>query len=330
MTTSGTISETVFTTRQVMESAARRCKVAAQQLAAEHVLIANDQLFLLLSELANMGAPLWCIEHQLLPMYDGVNSVPAGVGTVDIRNANLRTLQEVTGANTDGAAQRVVAFTSSTLVTSVGIKWGAAAVPLEFARSDDNFATSTIIQTEAAADAGDGEWTWYDLDSAVAASYFRVRATSGILTFDTIYLGNNPSEVPLGRLSLDQYSSLPNKNFPSNTPTSYWFDRQVPQPIMRLDQMPNAAAEKKQLSIWRHRHIMDVGTMVQTLEIPQRWYEAVVSGLASKLVWEFTEADVSRAPVLDAKAQQALYTAQTEERDNSPIQWAPDIGAYTA
>jgi hypothetical protein len=31
-------------------------------LSAEHVNIANDALYLLLSDLANQGAPLWCIQ----------------------------------------------------------------------------------------------------------------------------------------------------------------------------------------------------------------------------------------------------------------------------
>ena len=328
MTTSGTISATVFTTRQVIESAARRCKVNPQALTVEYVQVANDQLYLLLSALANDGAPLWCVENLILPLYEGVGTVPTGVGTVDILNCNLRSLQEVTGTNTDTSTERVIDFTDDTMVTTIGIKWDAAAVPLAFARSDDNV-TWTTIQTETAADATAGEWTWYDLDSAVAARYFRVQATSGTLAFDTIYTGNNPSEIPLGRLSRDQYTSLANRAFQNNQPMQYWLDRQMPQPLIRLNPVPNAAAEVKQLTVWRHRYIEDVGTMSQTLEIPQRWYEAVVSGLAAKLVWELDEADVSRAPALEQKADQTLYRAQMEERDRSPIQWTPDLSAYT-
>jgi hypothetical protein len=167
------------------------------------------------------------------------------------------------------------------------------------------------------------------MDSAVAATYFRVQATSGTLDFETLYTGNSPTEVPLGRLSRDQYTSLANRAFQTSQPTQYWLDRQMPQPIIRLNPVPNDAAEEKQLTVWRHRYIEDVGTMTQTLEIPQRWYEAVISGLAAKLVWELPEADLSRADALDQRAERALYTAQGEERDNSPIQWTPDLSAYT-
>jgi hypothetical protein len=74
---------------------------------------------------------------------------------------------------------------------------------------------------------------------------------------------------------------------------------------------------------------MDVGTMTQELEVPQRWYEAIVSMLAAKLALEIAEVDPSMIPLLDQKANTALYTAQAEERDNSPMMMAPNISQYT-
>ena len=98
---------------------------------------------------------------------------------------------------------------------------------------------------------------------------------------------------------------------------------------MNLWPVPNAAAEEMQVVVWAHRHIMDVGTMTQELEVPQRWYETIVAMLAAKLAMEFIEVDAQMVPMLDAKAQQTLYLAQQEERDKSPINIAPAIGAYT-
>jgi hypothetical protein len=69
--------------------------------------------------------------------------------------------------------------------------------------------------------------------------------------------------------------------------------------------------------------------MSQELEVPQRWYEAIVSMLAAKMAAEMMEVDLQLIPILDQKAQQALYTAQQEEYDNSPIMLAPNIRAYT-
>ena len=327
MAYSGTVSQTTFNTRRVIEHAARRCKMPAQTLSSEHVDIANDNLYLLLSALANEGAPLWCIQKTIYPLYDGTPYVTTYSGTVDILNANLRWLQEVTGSDVDTSTTRVTEFQSPTQVSTIGILWTQPSVPVEFARSDDGV-TWEIIQSEVP-NVGTGEWSWYDLDSSVSASYFRVRATSGTLGFSQIYLGNTPTEIPLARLNRDDYTNLPNKSFQSNRPLQYWLDRQSLSPVMNLWPVPNSAASVMQIVVWAHRHIMDVGTMTQEIEVPQRWYEAIVSMLAAKLAMEYTEVDPQLIPMLDTKAQQALYIAQQEERDNSPINIAPSIGAYT-
>ena len=328
MAYSNTVSQTVFNTRRVIENAARRCKLTAQSLTPEHVDIANDQLFMLLSDLSNRGIQLWCIEKQIYPLYNGLGDLTLDTGTVDVLNSNLRTLQQVTGINTDTSTTRTVNFTTDTFVTTVGILWSAAAVPVALERSDDNV-TWTTIQTETTT-ATAGQWTWFDLESSVATVYFRVRATTGTLGFSQIYLANTPTEIPLARLNRDDYTNLPNKSFQSNRPLQFWFDRQVQQPVMHLWPVPNAEAEVNQIVLWRQRYIMDVGTMTQEIEVPQRWYEAIVAMLASRLALEYIEVDPSMISMLDAKAKESLYFAQQEERDNSPMMILPNIAMYTA
>ena len=327
MAYSGTVSQTNFDTRRVIEHAARRCKMPAQQLTSEHVDIAMDNLYLLLSDLANRGVQLWCIQKTIYPLYAGTSYITTYTGTVDILNSNLRTLQQATGVDVDTPTQRVTEFDTQTTVTTVGIKWETPSVPVEFARSDDGILWD-IIQSEVPS-ASNGEWTWYDLDSAVAASYFRVRATSGTLGFSQIYLGNTPTEIPLARMNRDDFTNLPNKSFQSNRPLQYWLDRQSLSPVMNLWPVPNGAAEVSQIVVWAQRHIMDVGTMTQNIEVPQRWYEAIISMLAAKLAAEYVEVDAGLIPMLDQKAAQALYVAQQEERDNSPMMISPNIAMYT-
>jgi len=327
MAFSNTVSQTNFNTRRVIDNAIRRCKLTAQQITAEHIDIANDQLYLFLSDLANQGAPLWCIEKQIYPLYDGVGDITMTDGTVDILNSNFRWLQQVTGINYDTSTYREVDFTDSIFVANVGILWSAAAVPIVLERSDDGIVW-VEIQSETPTAAA-GEWTWYDLDSSVAARYFRVRATSGTLGFSQIYLANTPTEIPLARMNRDDYTNLPNKAFQSNRPLQYWFDRQVNNPIMHMWPVPNAAATVCQIVVWRQRYIMDVGTMTQDVEVPQRWLEAIVSGLAAKMALELVEVDVNLIPILDQKAAISLNIAQMEERDNSPMMIAPNISPYT-
>lgn len=327
MAFSETVSQTTFNTRRVIDSAMRRCKIPAQTISSEHIDIAKDQLYLFLSDLANQGVPLWCVQKTLYPLYDGVPTITTYSGTVDILNGNYRRMAAVTGDNTDTATTRTIDFTDDTLVATVGVLWDAAAVPVALERSDDAVTWTTIQIEDPTASAAN--ITWFDLESLVAARYFRVRATSGTLGFTDIYTLNSPSEVSLGRLNRDDFTAIPNKTYQSNQPLQYWLDRQALSPVMNLWPVPNGVSDTCQVVVWAQRHIMDVGTLAQEIEVPQRWYEAVVSGLAAKLVIELAEASPDMVPILDARAAEALYKAQTEERDNSPFTLTPAIGVYT-
>lgn len=327
MAFSGTTAQTVFNTRKVIDRAFGRCKIPPQRISAEYIEIANDALYLMLSSWANAGASLWTVSKSIYPMYDGVDTILTEEGTIDLREVNIRTISAVTGTNTDAADRRSVEFTEDTIVSTVGIEWSGASAPLEFARSDDG-ATWTVIQTESPS-AVSGDWTWYDMDNLVAALYFRVRATSGSLSFTTITLGNTPSEIPLYRMNRGQYASLPNKTSKSSRPTQFYLERLSRQPAIKLWPVPDATAEGYQIVAWRNRHIMDVGSMQQELELPQRWYDAAVAGLAARLALDIAEVSPDLLPVLDSKAMEALSMAFNEERDRASISIRPNIGMYT-
>lgn len=328
MAYSGTVSQTVFDTRKVIDHAFRRCRIPPQLISAEYIDTAKDALYLMLSELSAQGMPSWCNQKSIYPLYEGAGFVTTFAGTIDLMSANLRTTTEATGTNTDSATQRVVDFADATGVTTVGILWSATGVPLEFARSDDNV-TWTVIQTETP-DTSAAEWSWYDMDQVVDARYFRIRATSGTLNFTTIYTGNSPSEIPLGRINLDQYATLPDKNFKSNRPLQYWLDRQAASPVLRLWPVPNEDATTSQIVVWAQRHIMDAGTMTQEIEVPQRWYDAIVWGLADRLAAEIIEVDPAMMGPVGARAAAAFGLAWQSEGDDSPFMLAPDISGYTA
>jgi len=330
MATSGTVSTTQFTTRQVIDHAFRRCRLGAQQITSEMIDVANDQLYLILANLANRGVQLWCIEKIIMPLYEGNSAVALPVGTVDVLNTNLRTLTQVTGTELTTATTFTMSVAGGATVTTVGILWSAASVPFVVEQSVDGISWTAIPTYEEtnAPTQGAGEWLWVDFDATTTNNYFRVRATSGTLSATDVYFGNTPTEIPIARLNRDDYTALPNKYF-LGRPLQFWFDRQIDQPVMRLWPAPNAQATTQQIVLWRHRYIQDVGTMTQELDVPQRWFDAIVALLASKLAEETPEVDAGLMPILEAKAEKALAQAENEERDNSPIYWTPNLSMYT-
>jgi hypothetical protein len=324
---SGTVSTTVFNTRKVIDHAYRRCRVPPEGISSEQISFALDSLYLVLSALANRGLQLWCIEKYIMPLYQAQGLIEMPNGIVDILNTNLRTLQEVTGTSTTTSTIYQTIFPTETQVTNVGVYWNGASTSYALETSDDG-ATWTTLATVANPGTVANEVTWTDIQGSLATLYFRVRATTGVLNQASVFLGNTPTEIPMARLNRDDYVNLPNKAF-QGRPLQFWVNRQLNNPILYLWPVPSDQFITAQVIVWIKRYIMDVGTMTEEIEIPQRWYDAVVYVLAARIAEETPTVDPQMIAILDQKAQRSLLEAENEERDDSPIYLTPNIAVYT-
>ena len=324
---SGTVSLTRFNTRRVIDMAYRQCRLNSQQISAEMLANAKDALYTQLSELANGKPPSWCIERIVLPMYENQPIVPLPPGSVSVLNMNYRTLQLLSGTITQEPQLYQVQFDSATTVATVGIKWSCCSTTVSLDTSPDGVVW-TQVGSQSGGAAGSPVWTWYDISAAKAALYFRITSNVPMDTLEVV-LGNMPCEIPMGVLNRDQYVDQSNKIFASQ-PTTYWFQRDLAFPVVNIWPAPWPAAERAQLVVWRHRHVMDVGTLAQALEVPQRWMKSVIASLAATLAAETPLVDPALIPVLEGKAAMALQLARDGDNDGSPSFWQPSIGMYTA
>jgi hypothetical protein len=128
-------------------------------------------------------------------------------------------------------------------------------------------------------------------------------------------------------MNRDDYTNLPNKNFLNNYPLQFWFDRTIPQPSMRL--WPTPAIYSPQIVAWCSRQVQDVGNLSGSIEIPQRWYLAIQNGLAHQMAMELPGVDVARIQYCEQQWEKYWAQAEQEERDKSPIYFAPNISSYT-
>lgn len=327
MAVSGTISTTTFNTQRVIDTAVRRCRIPVQAITAEMQQYAKDALYLLLSDLGNYKTPSWCIQKQLYAFYENQPVITLDVGTVELLNANYRKTQPVSGAVTTTATTYKVQFDSATQVFTVGIEWSATVtgIVLTFEVSNDNITWTTVGTETTTATAGTK--SWYDISQPLAYGWFRISA-SATLTYEEIYFGNLPQEIPLGPLNRDTYVAQSNKIFPGQ-PVNYWFKRDRVQPEMYLWPAPNSISLTAQLVVWRHRHIMDVGKLTQEIEVPQRWLEAITAQLAAKMAIETPSVDAGLIPMLQQMAQTAQRAAWDGDNDGSPTFIQPYISPYT-
>jgi hypothetical protein len=329
MAYSGAVSGTTFNALKVVDHAFRRCRLPAQSITSEMHSYALDSLYVFLSELANIKTPSWCIEKMVLPMYQNQPVVVLPPGTVEVLNLNYRTLQIVTGVNTTAGNLYQVNFTTTTVVDTVGVKWSGPSVPLYFQVSTNGSTWTTVGSYDDTNVAG--EISWNDISGAIPYQYFRIytQNPNDVFNYTAIELGNLPQEIPLGQLNRDSYVNQSNKVVPGR-PSNYYFQRDLPEPVVYLWPAPFSAAEQAQLVLWRHRQIMDTQNLRQEVEVPQRWLEAIIDGLAARVAAETPQVDLQVMAVREQKAAISLQRAWDGDNDGSPIQINPGIRAYTA
>jgi len=316
-----TIGQTSITLDKIIEHALRRAGISAESQTPSNVETAKNNLFFILTNFANKGMTYWCVDEQLLTLTESQSSVAMPTGTIDIYNANYRRMTASTGTDTTDTSEIVRQFDEET--TTVMLQLDSTYVgDVTLATSDDG-----ITYTDVTTISHDGTQKWYVLANEITTAYLKLYAVDP-LTFDSLITVSSFSDIPMYRMNRDQYATMPNK-FSKGDPLQYWFDRQV-NPTMNLWPTPNEAASSNCIQVYRNHQIADVGKLDEELQIPNRWLEATIWGLAENLAFEIPGVQAERANMCIQKAASTLNDAQTEERDNSPIQWGVNIGVYTS
>jgi len=351
MSTSGTVGQTVITVQQLIDHGARRAGKLAEELTNEQVLASKESLYYLLSNLANRGIQYWCINKVIMGLIPDQSFYYLPVGTVDVLNANYRTVTAVTQGYNSSSGVTANAFNGtgdgicqlSTNTGYIGISNGAGnpvyiatigilpavsgSVTVDLQFSEDG-TTWENIYSPGATTWTEGMWIYYDLPTSATAPYWRIKQSAGVnMGFFQVVFGTMPIAIPMARMNRDDYSNLPNRNFQSLRPLQYWFNRTINQPNMELWPVPNSI--QPQLELWLHRQIQDVGELSGEIEIPQRWYLAVQNMLAHQMAMELPSVDPARITYCEQQAEKYWLQAEQEERDKSPIYFAPNISPYT-
>lgn len=355
MSTSGTVGATRINVQKLIDHGARRSGKLAEELTSEQQLSARESLFYLLSNLGNRGIQYWTITKEVFGMKPDQYVYKLPEGSIEVLNAMYRRMNRPTpnsfGGYTsssgvvanafDNAVDTITVQTASNgniavnygdnnsiYAGSIGILPGVSGVfhiLLEY--SNDGVTWVTLDDTGVTTWV-DNQWLWYDIEPGVSAQYYRMRETGGnTLAVREFYVGNNSTEITMSRLNRDDYTNLPNKNFTANQPFQFWFDRTIPKPSLYL--WPTPSDPFVQMTVWYSRNIQDVGALQDELEIPQRWYLAIQSMLAHQMSLELPGVDMGRVQYLEGQATKYLYEAEQEERDKSPIYWAPNVSVYT-
>jgi hypothetical protein len=303
--------------------------MAAPSISAEQQLSAKDNLFLILSNLANRGISLWCVQKNVLglKLNEAVYNLP--VGTVDVLRCMYRTMTYPTGTASSTATTQSMQYSSTTAINTIGISPNSAATYNLVVETSSNGVSWTTLYTVPSFTTTASLPYWFDIEPTTTATYWRIRETVlASLDVSSASFGNTPLEITMTKLNRDDYVDLPNKAFPGR-PLQYWYDKQYQVPRLWLWPVPDDTTA--QIVVWNQRQIQDVGALTNTLEVPQRWIDAIIWLLAPYMALELPADKIppGRLEYLDAKAKEILEQAEDGETDEAPMRISPRIGCYT-
>lgn len=358
--TSGSYATVQMDMAKMFEHVCRRCRISPTVAAEDHAQAFIDIVNMLTASLANRGALLWTLTPFVLGFNPGVGQYAMPSGAEDVVSDGLfRTVVRESGgiaaSSAGGTATNAFdgdldtactqtapngnlsyQFTEATRVLSVGVvSNGNANYTLAVEVSNDGVTWTEVLDTGLQSYV-DRYPRWFDIAAPASAGYVRVRETGGaILNVREVVFATQINEVPIARISLDQYNNYPNKSFQSTFVNSFYVDKQVPNLITYVWPVPQDFTTS--LFVRMKRLIMSVPGFTDDdgndimIELPQRWHLAMIKGLAREFARELPEVTEDLIARLDKDyVLDSLPEAESAERDPTPTYLTPNLRPYTA
>lgn len=344
MATSGTYNFSNIDVAELLTDAYQRIGFPEEKLNAMHMISGRRSLNFLLTEWSSKNLNLWTVQQQIVSPVENQNTYTLPSGTVDVIEVFLRVFNRPSGTATstaggtasyafDGLLTTACTQTSSNgriyldygadgseTITMIGVRVAAdVTISLIFEYSEDA-STWTTAYDAGSATYDSSETTWYMISVPVGARYFSSRAYSGgTQNMTELYFVTQLQDTKLGRISRSNYAAVSQK-YQQGRPSAFMVNRLI-SPTMNIYPAPDDA-ENTVLVYNRIRHMYDVSAATQTFDVPQRFLEAIASGVAAKLATKFAP---ERKAELMSDAAAAFAVAAAEDRDRAPFQVMPDM-----
>ena len=149
------------------------------------------------------------------------------------------------------------------------------------------------------------------------------------------------SDLTITRISVSTYATIPNKLI-QGRPIQVWVDRQsgatyppggrpvgtnpstgVDHPKIHVWPTPNEPGDQYRFVYWRMRRIQDAGNGVATQDIPFRFLNCMIAGLAYYLSLKIAAVDPARRMELKAAYEEQWKFAIEEDREKAAIRFVP-------
>jgi hypothetical protein len=152
---------------------------------------------------------------------------------------------------------------------------------------------------------------------------------------------SNQTDININRISVSTYSTIPNK-LTQGRPIQVWVNRQSGQTTDLLGATPaypqinvwpapdqgSLASPYYYFVYWRMRRMYDAGTGTTVEDIPFRFQNCLVAGLAYMLAMKLPDVNPDRISLLKLQYNEAWDLASSEDREKAPDRFVPRTVFY--
>jgi hypothetical protein len=161
-------------------------------------------------------------------------------------------------------------------------------------------------------------WTVNQGIITLTAGQAQETLTSDVVDVLEMVLRRDNTDYEVERISRGEYLTLPNKTT-QGRPSQFYFDRQI-DPVINLWSVPENSTD--QLVYYYVRRIEDADALVNTTDMPFRFYPCMVAGLAYYLSMKRAP---ERAQLLKVVYEEEFQRAADEDEGRTPLKLQPSI-----
>jgi hypothetical protein len=160
-------------------------------------------------------------------------------------------------------------------------------------------------------------WTVTQTTQALTQGTATYTLATDVVDILEMVLRRDGTDYEVERISRGEYLTFPNKTA-QGRPSQFYFDRQI-QPVITLWQPPENSTDI--LVYYYVRRLQDADTLVNTTDMPFRFYPCMVAGLAYYIAMKRAP---DRLQILKAVYEEEFMRAADEDRDRVSLFLQPD------
>ena len=296
---------------ELVEEAFERC--GSQLRSGYDLRTARRSINLMTVEWANRGINLWTVEECVIPLVTNQGVYPVPADTIDILDLVTRTSNGSTSNQTDINLSRISESTYSTIPNKLTT---GRPIQVWFNRQTaltNGLATTTVASTGTIPPVS-ATATTITLTSVAGLG------STGFVKIDAETIGYTNIDSSTNQL-LNCWRAQNGTVATTHSAGASVYIQNLP--CVNIWPTPDAGGGPYTLVYWRMRRLQDAGDGVNIQDIPFRFINCFVAGLAYFLSMKLPDMDINRAIGLKQEYEAQFALAAAEDRETAPIRFVP-------